>query len=1188
MWTENQQKAIDAVCADNIVSAAAGSGKTAVMVERIINRVLSGKADIDKLLVVTFTNAAATELKTRLMNKIMDALADSPNPDHLNRQLMLINNASICTIDSFCLNVLRNNFYKLGLDPSVKVADNAELELIKNDVLNDIFEMYYNSEDNEFLKIVDSYTVKKDSELLDLVLSLYEFSSSLEGGVDDLNMLKNLFSDKRVWQGFFIEKAHRLSRRAMRYYDRAVKMVQFTPEYSKVHEQLCFEKGNYENILKANTWADMHKITSCFEFPRFVLPKCMSETEKEEIKAYRNDGKDIHKGILADFSVSEEDLLSDILETKKTLDKLIELTVEFEREFSRVKREKGIVDFSDVEHLTLKLLKNPDGSQSDTAISLMKKFTEIYVDEFQDCNSVQASIFSLISGENIGNPNMFRVGDMKQSIYGFRGSEPEHFKKALSVCTEYGLPDEKHNKIILNKNFRSRDIIINSVNRIFSRIMSEEYGEIDYNEEEYLYYNEGSYDDVNKDFNKTELVLIDTENIEDPDLNDDSLEDIKAIEYEAIYTANRINDMVSDENYKVFDSKLKEYRRVKYSDIVILLRSGAEKMASFSRILTTASIPVYCEQGDGYYDSPEIVFLTNFLKIIDNPYDDIALLSVMRHPVIGFADDDFVSIRLTGNKGYFYTSIQRYVKDNSDDLCEKLREFLSSVKGYYKKSKYLSADKLLWEIIRDTEYISYLAFTANPEIRIANVRALLSRAYEFEKSSYKGIFDFIRYIDSVKKSNNDVEPAKTLSDDEDVVRIMTIHKSKGLEFPIVFLCNANKQFNDMDIRQSKILMHPSCGFGLNYYDFKNHYYYELPQKKYIRDVMRKEMLSEEMRILYVALTRAREKLIITGAAKKACSYVGGYNSYIKYLNSMNLDDYISKAKSYTDWLFGAIFTDGSYSINSYDGNELFSITTLKKSEVVLKLKEGYQNRGFNFSNSNPETDKIVDEILEFSYPHDKLSDIPSNLSVTELKRREQEDENVVYTYYSRNKLPTPEFYGKNQKLSAADIGTLTHLVMEKLEFSKISKESDVKSQIDLLSEKGFFPKEYIKYIKCDNIYRILNTSVGKQLCTSESTLRREFSFKYLMDVSELNPEVSSDEKIVIQGMIDAFFENENSELIVIDYKTDKVINGTDEIKKRYMSQLKYYKIALEKALNKRVVGSYLFLLDSGDVVDCNV
>ncbi len=1192
MWTPSQQMAIDAHCADNLVSAAAGSGKTAVMVERIVSRILTGKIDIDKILVVTFTNAAASEMKTRLISGIMDCLDTTDDPDRLNRQLVLINNAAISTIDSFCLNILRNNFFKLNLDPGFKIADPGELELIKSDILDEVFNEYYASEDAVFLNLVDCYSTKNDRDLFELILKVFLYTNSMPKGVFELDDMLTKFKDRAVWEEYFTQKAHRLIDRAIGYYDVALECCDGIIDFDKVVSVLSLERSGYAHAKKARNWDELRHLVSKIEFATLSFPRGTTDAEKNPIKAPREEGKKLKAEIEKMLSEDTDTLSHDCDLTYASLEKLVEITHRFADRFAQAKLKSGVVDFADVEQMTIKLLEDENGSPSELAMELMKKYDEIYVDEYQDCNAVQEKLFALISRANMGNPNVFMVGDMKQSIYSFRGSEPKYFKAKADTYRPYS-DDGSYNKIVLSKNFRSRKTIIDAVNHIFSQIMSLDCGGLDYTEEEYLYYNEGLYEDVNEDVSKVDFVLMETDSNLSPDDAPDTVEEIKKTQAEAIYVANKINEIVcGKEPYLVFDKRTKAYRRAQYSDITVLLRSGKDKVNIFDRVLSAAQIPVYCETGEAFFDTLEISFIISFLKIIDNPYDDIALLSVMRHPVFAFDEDDFVSIRLCKTKGYLYSSVKEYLLRFTDELSSRLKSFTDVLTSFYKRSRYLSADKLIWEIVRDTDYMSYLSFLPNSELKKANVKALISRAYDFEKTSYKGIFDFIRYIDSLGKNNKSAETAKTLSDDENVVRIMSIHKSKGLEFPIVFLCDAAKQFNETDINASKLLMHRECGFGCNFYDSEKKYYYELPQKKMLKDVIKGEMLSEEMRILYVALTRAREKLFVVGSVRNLGSKISKLSAKLIHEDYRLSGEVAASSKSLADWILLALLRDKTSSLydrnmcyrNPVDSGGIFRVTLLHKNSGILNVNAQDFDREFEGFSLGASGSEKIEKILDFQYPFKALSDIPSNMSVTELKRRENEDD--VYEFYKTTKLITPKFCDGGFVMTPAEIGTLTHLVMEKLDFSKTDTAEDIKRQIEKLVIDGFMTSAQAEFIKIDNIVRIFKSDIGNSLKKQQHTVKREFSFKYLMSVAETHKEVHSDEKIVIQGTIDIFFEDENGEIIIADYKTDVVKNNVEEIKKRYSPQLKYYKIALTRALGKKVSKAYLFLLDTGESVEC--
>ncbi len=1194
MWTTNQQQAIDISTADTIVSAAAGSGKTAVMAERIIKKVVRGEVSIDRLLIVTFTNAAAAEIKNRLMLKIMehlDSAAAGEETDNLNKQLALIPGAAICTIHSFCLNIIRNNFHRIGLDPGFKTADEGEAKLLKNKALEQIFDKYYENDDADFIELVNCYTKKNDSYLLELILKLHDFALSIPDGIEYMRNVAENGTDTTECFNYLLEKAIDLSKQAIAYYTKADKLCAFDENLEKPKALLLDEKNSFEYIAHSKSWDEAYRAVTNFIAGRLVFSKKADKEICEQIKYFRNMSKDILKKIKENYITGDyASLCEDTEKSQVFVKKLAEITVNFDMVYSDLKRSRSLVDFSDFEHLALKLLKNPDGSQSDVAVKLMDGIDEIYIDEYQDCNSVQESIFACVSKKNIGKPNMFMVGDMKQSIYKFRDADPRLFKSKADSYSRYdGNKTEPFNKIFLNKNFRSRKSVLNGVNSIFMQLMNEKAGELEYTSEEFLYYNEDNkcYGDINDDLNSVDVVVID-ENSTVESIDDDDTEELSGIEAEAIYVANRINAMVNSNEYMVYDKSEDRSRPVKYSDIVILLRSVKGYADVFNDILTASSIPVYCDVSTGYYDAPEIVFLINILKIIDNPLDDIALLSVMRHPVFGFSDNDFVDIRICGKKGYIYNAVKKYARNNNDELSERLRSFIDFINYFYKRSGFMSADRIVREIVDKTDYMSYLSFVPNAELKKANVRALFNRVYDFEQTEFKGIFNFVRYIDSLKSGKADTEAAKSFSGSENVVRIMSIHKSKGLEFPVVFLCRATKKFNFSDTAD-KVLMHKKYGIGVNYYDGKKRFSYPLPSKNAIKSVMHSEIISEEMRILYVALTRAREKLIITGSCQNPAKKLDSIAAMLSSAGQKIDASYTLNCKSYMDWILAAVMRNKTCDMGngycfdtSVNDGSVFNTCIIPKSQLVLESDDASQK--FDFADLEPDEDANEDirRIFEYRYPYEILCKTPSNVSVTELKKMDLEGDNS-FDFYKKQTLAMPELCG-NRKPSAAEIGTFTHLVMEKLDFKHTESIQDVRNQISQLADRGFLKVQNTEYIKADNIVRFLNSELGRRMKSSHKTIVREFSFKYLLPARELNPDINTDDNVVVQGMTDAYFE-ENGEIVIVDYKTDRVNGNISELKEKYSPQLKYYKTALEIALKKTVKQTYLFMLDSGDVIE---
>lgn len=1196
MWTEMQQRAIDAPIADNLVSAAAGSGKTAVMVERIVSRVVSGKADIDRLLIVTFTNAAAAELKGRLMQKIMSELDTAENTEHLNRQLMLINNASICTIHSFCLDVLRANFHRLSLSPGFRIADEAETELARRNILDAVFDEYYENNDSEFLDLVDRYTSKRDSQLMDIIFKMYDYSMSTPDGAELICKMSDEFLTDNKWLDITLERVHDGCAAAMEHYRRAVSLCKFSDDFVKPLALVSDEADRCEHVVNACGWDSVYAALADLKFDVLRFPKAADKDICEKVKYHRNTAKDICKNLAAKYVPCTLDELNDDMKAAhKEVKKLAEIMCAFSDKFSEYKREKNIVDFNDLEHLALSLLVDSNGRRTNTAIALAERFDEIYVDEYQDCNSVQEAIFNAVSRKQDGKPNMFMVGDMKQSIYRFRGSEPTLFKNKFDAYPDYGTGDGKFNRIIMSKNFRSRSAVLDAVNSVFAQLMCDELGELEYDENEFLYYNDGSYEDVNTDMNTADIVCIDDDSPSLSESSDDgaedSVEELGNTEAEAIYIANRINDMIKC-GYTVYDKPSDSYRPVKYSDIAILLRSTHGYAEVYNDILTTAQIPVYCDIGSDYYDTPEIVFLINCLKIIDNPFDDVALLSVMRHPVFGFSDDDFVCIRAAKKQGYFYDSVMAYCRDNDDILSANIKSFLGTLSEFYDKSRYCPTDKLIWDVVEKCDYMSYLSFLPNADLKKANVRALYNKARDFEATDYRGIFNFIRYIDSVKNGKTKIDSAKTLSDDENVVRIMTIHKSKGLEFPIVFVAQCAKNFNLKDASE-RILIHKGYGMGMDYIHPDLLYRYPLPIKTVIKETIISEMLSEEMRILYVALTRAREKLIITAADKNFDAVISNTVNALKMSKYKIQSSVSTQARNYIRWILAAALRNPSVTDNCtdkfdccVDDGSKFNLVRESKSQLILNVDDGTKEYDFADLKGRPDGDDLVRNRLDFVYPYEKSALVPSNISVTELKRMENiADDDAVYNYFRQFKVKSPRFVDAAEKPTAADIGTYTHLVMEKLDFSAECDENSVNAQIDSMIERGFITENQASYVNRQNIAKLFSTELGKKMKLNYKSLKREYSFKILIDASDINSDAPKGDKTVVQGMIDVCFEDDNNGIIIVDYKTDKVSGNVDDIARRYKPQLDYYARALEISFGKKVSKKYLFLLDCGQVVE---
>lgn len=1189
MWTNEQQNAIDAPIGDIIVTAAAGSGKTAVMVERIIGR-LTGEnpVDADKILVVTFTNAAAAEIKARIMKQII-AEIDKGAGETLKRQLVLLNNADICTIHSFCLNVVRSNFNKLGIDPNVKIGKANDLELMRKKALDDVFEEHYENGDEVFLRLVRAYGGKSDAAVADMVSELSTFSKSLPDSKDWLNNLA--VSAKHTAELIIpvvLDYAVKKCAEAVGIYDKIIKLCDLDSEFSDIVSFFELEKLPVEKARAAKTWAQLYNSLSDVNFATLRLSKKSNRALAETVKILREKAKNMVKNLMKTYvNTDETGAMSDIELQQPYVAKLSELALESDRKYAAAKKEKSLIDFSDFEHLCLAALRDGD-KPSETALALSEKYEEIYIDEYQDCNSVQEEIFKLISGTHTGRPNIFAVGDMKQSIYKFRDADPKLFKAKCDTYPEYDSAERKpQSKISLSMNFRSRAEVLSCVNSVFAQVMSEDMGELEYGESEQLRFGSTCYTETIDDNKCTDVVLIEkggsARSDEDPEETGDEKREYGREYAEAVYAAGRIKEMMADPEYRVFDKKLNAYRHIEYRDIVILMRSANSHSAAYSDVFGAAGIPVFTDVG-GYFGSREIDFLINVLKITDNPLDDIPLAAVMRHPVIGFGDNELAQIRLSNKKGGFYDALCAE-SEHGGDLGEKCRNFAQLLGRLYDESKYKSVAEILRDVIAATDYMTYLCTLGDAEKATANVRMLFHKADEFESNNFKGIFNFVNYIESIRQKTKDSDSAKVIGENDNVVRVMTIHKSKGLEFPVVFLSRTGSKFNDRDIN-AKMLLHKQYGIGINIADPDRGITYPSLAKNALKLVMKREMLSEELRILYVAMTRAREKLIITAYCDDFTKKIESIEQLIAGEEYKISPDSASAVTSYIDWVLLSVlrnksctFAHDDFAGGSFDDGSNF--TCIRVSENSLTIDEDKSNTE-NFGIDICDTDSEVERRMSFVYPHENMISVPRNISVTELKRMAMEEDETVHKLYPTG-LSAPSFLSESKALSGAQRGTLVHFIMEKLDFRN-ADENGIKEQLDKMLSDNLLTKAEYNSVDIARVAQFAASELGVQILRHYDSFEREFAFKYTVSANEIYPDADDSDCIIVQGVIDAFFENDDGEVVIIDYKTDRIISSPEETAAKYKAQLKYYSEALEKLLEKRVSSCYIYLFESGNII----
>ncbi|HEY5561761.1 MAG TPA: helicase-exonuclease AddAB subunit AddA [Clostridiaceae bacterium] len=1220
-WTKEQLQAIKRHKGNLLVAAAAGSGKTAVLVERILRKISDEESpcDIDSFLVVTFTNAAASEMKEKIEAAIARALDKSPENKRLHRQLSLLGRASITTIHSFCLKVIKSNIHLLNIDPSFKMADNTEIILLKQEAINELFDKKYEEHPEEFLKLVECYSSERDDiRLQEIILEIYNFVMSgpwpeiwLKDAAEAFNMDESTIIENTKWYYIFYESFKIQINSFIKRLEEGISLTEdgfglmpyretLIDDLDKLQDFLNVDKRSYENLYKKASTLKLINLKRC--------PKDADKIIGERVKYIRDEVKvELSKLLNESFQHTKEGIIEYTATMYPVIKCLVELVIEFEATYARLKRDRNILDFNDLEHFCLEILTEVQEGEpipSKVAVLYSEKFNEILVDEYQDSNQVQDVIFSMISRKG-SNSNMFMVGDVKQSIYKFRQAEPAIFlNKYFSYDNVEEEKDSFNEKILLFKNFRSRHEIINGVNYLFSRLMSPEIGEIDYNQDEELNYGadfkeleEGNTLSVG---GPIELHLIEkekivTEAIEEEDIQEE--EQVDNIQLEARFIGKRIKELIT-EGFQIYDKNQKKYRKLQYRDIVILLRATKRWSESFMEELKLLAIPVYSDGATGYFETIEVKTVISLLQIIDNPLQDIPLLAVLHSPIFSFTPGELIDMRALNRDMSFYNLLQLGRNES-----EKIDQFLTKLEGYREKAKYMPIDELIWYIYADTAYMGYVSAMPSGLQRRANLRILFQRAKQFEETSYKGLFNFINFIERLKKSSTDLGSAKILGENENLVRIMSIHKSKGLEFPVVFLSGIGKNFNKSDSK-GKILLHKTIGIGADFVDLVKRITHSTIIKNTIKKKIMVENLSEELRVLYVAMTRAKEKLIITGAVKDIESSIERWEGTLEEKGKLSTFDML-KGRSYLDWICFALIRHKAFEtflkeirgealdVNSKACDNTWQISLWSKNQLVIDKvvanEENIHSKDMEsfikeLLNNKKEIDyKNVHEMLNWEYKYKAAITIAPKISISELKRRKEEEVTPGKELYKDNRFERPRFILKSEnggkQFTAAERGTLFHLVMQHIDIKFCENMEDIKLQVNAMVEKELMSKEEMNLINIDKIYNYFTTNIGKRLRASEKTFR-EVPFYIPIKLTELEKDLDvhiyGKEFILLQGIIDCYFEEEDG-LILIDYKTDHVNEeNIKEVVERYTIQIDYYTMALERITGKKVKEKYLY------------
>lgn len=1212
-WTTDQQKVIDLRKRNILVSAAAGSGKTAVLVERIITMISdeNNPIDIDRLLIVTFTNAAAAEMRERIGKAIEKKIEEHPGSGHLQKQMTLLHSAQITTIHSFCLYVIRNHFNVIDLEPGFRIGDEAELKLMRTDVMREVLEENYAKGEENFLAFVESYsTGKTDEGIEDIVLRLYDFSISYPWPEEWLTQQKEYFGvtdfeqmEQTNWMQRLMEYLFYVAKDFKNQNLRAQQLCNEPDGPYTYMDALLADADLIGELTKASTYEAYGKVLDEINWKRLSAKRdeAISDEKKELVKSIRDDIKksisDIQKHF---FYASCDDMLADMQNVEQVMEVLIDLTIEFANAYAKKKEEKNIVDFSDLEHFALNILVNKQEERpSMVAEDLSNYYEEILIDEYQDSNLVQETILRSISKERKGQPNIFMVGDVKQSIYKFRLARPELF---MEKYERYSLEDSKEQRIDLHKNFRSRPEVLSGINYIFEQIMTKELGNIEYDEDAALYPGATFPKTEETISTETELILIKEEEFE---LEDEELVEYTQKEVEAKAIAKRIKELVNPEKGTWISGK-DGYKKAEFKDIVILLRTMTGWSDLFAEVLMSEGIPSYSDTQTGYFSTIEVKTMLNMLRIIDNPRQDIPLASILRSPIVQLSDEELALVRVESKSNSLYEAVLEYsCLEEASQGKEKLINFLERFNQYRKMVVYTPIPTLLQHILEDTGYYQYVLVMPGGSRRSGNLDMLVQRAIDYEATSYRGLFHFIRYIEKLHKFDIDFGQASDSNDNENAVRIMSIHKSKGLEFPIVFVSGLGKVFNNQDAR-SKLVLHPDLGIGPDFIDYKLRIKSPTLLKKVIQKQIVLENLGEELRIQYVAMTRAKEKLILTGNVKNYDKQMARWMERSGQKEKKMSFHSLSKAGNYLDWIVPALVNHPAWQNlgQTYECEQVppFKIRTISLADCMdTEVQEQLEKKRNKELLLDWNTDVVYDEAmraelkkhLNYSYPYNEEAELKAKMTVTELKLLSQmvEEEDAVELLDSRETAQAhtqaeayvPKFLRQEETISRMNLGTLYHKVLETIDLYIMDSEEDVLLQLDLLVENRQITEEDKLFVDKYKLLQFTKSELAGRMrnASNKGKLWKEQKFVYGLPAKQVYQDSTSEELILIQGIIDVYFEEDNG-LILVDYKSDYVPRDTEQLLiERYRTQLDYYQAALEQMTGKKVKERIIYSLSLG-------
>lgn len=1180
-WTDKQLKVIHTRDRNILVSAAAGSGKTAVLVERIIQMITDESlgVHVDELLVVTFTRAAASEMKERLRDRLEEIMEETPG-DYIATQLALLNHATITTIDSFCAKVVKENFDKIDLDPGYRLADETEIDLLKNDILEELLEEYYLEDSESFTNLAKKYSGGKVYDnILKMTDCIYKKAKSEVAPLQWVKKLQRSYdfqNDEEMFHSGFYKEAYQLCfQQLLECKDKlrdAVEIAGGDADVSDLADNAKEFMAVIDRTMECRDYRQLYEVISQCTLPvmsrkRKGMPE-VRQAAKEHITSVRDTIKNLSETF---FSEPVADMYGNAKNCAESVHMLSELTMELMKRLEEAKQEKKIADFDDIAHMALNILNDIDEEgnphPTDAARQMAKSYKEIMIDEYQDSNFVQEAVLTSVAN-GFGVNNMFMVGDVKQSIYRFRNAKPKLFLDKFDTYEEN--TEASDCKIILDQNFRSRKEVIDSVNFLFNHIMSKELGGIDYRDGNGLTLG-ADYKEVPKNQdNRTEFIAIGTDKKE----------------MEAAFVAGKIKEITDPETGLKVEGKDKTMRPVQYKDIVILMRGIKSNANIYLEALENAGIPAYAESKSGYFESLEIRTIMDMLRIIDNPRQDIPLGGVMTGAMFHFQDNELAMIKSENSYISFYDNVKGYA-DNGQDLklVEKVKHFLDLLTYFRKFNDTHSVYEMIHEILEQTGFGYYISALTNGKRRFLNIENLKEKAIQYEKTSYRGLFNFVRYIEKIKELDKDQGEASVVNENDNIVRISTIHKSKGLQFPVVFLCDTNSTFvSDKDAVD--ISDDGQIGLDAVYPDMKVSM---TPMfRKYIKNSNNRENRAEYLRLLYVALTRAKEKLYITGKVsnmakyQKECEIISGNKSEVlSYSQLMN-------HSSLFQWM-SLIFNRE---------NNIVKCNQVEEEEIKIEqadqaVREELKKSMLKQWDKVEVPEDIYETILsnfQFTYPHMEEISLCAKASVTELKKESMEEEEAedLFEKSKNTEIIMPKFMQeipKEETLAGAERGTAYHRVFELLDMEKENYgEETVSHMLEQMAADKKLSKIQADCIAVADIAKFCTSDVFLRMKSAyeRGELFRERKFLLGVPANEIRKDCESKETMIIQGIIDVCFI-EDGKYVIVDYKTDRV-EQLEKLKEMYGKQLECYKLALEKITGMEVSEMILYSVHLGDEI----